>query len=110
MPGRLPPLSFMLRRSFFAWATPIYLGSIAAGTAALVAVAVWYAAWHGWHAAGLGFVARLLQVLPRARPEAVPVRLRLAVLRDDLVPLEHEIITDLRPGPSPSFARASPPT
>jgi len=58
-----PDFREWLRRSFFAWATPIYLGSIAAGTAALVAVAVWYAAWHGWHAAGLGFVA-LLAVVP----------------------------------------------
>ena len=49
-----PDLSHRVRRLFFAWATPIYLGSVAAGTALLVAAAVGYAAWHGWRGARLG--------------------------------------------------------
>ncbi|HEV3457534.1 MAG TPA: glycosyl transferase, partial [Thermoanaerobaculia bacterium] len=37
---RLPPRQW-LRRAFFAWATPGYLGTIAAGTAAVLALPLW---------------------------------------------------------------------
>ena len=43
-----PTLSGRARRLFFAYATPGYLGTIAAGTAFLVLVAILYAAWYGW--------------------------------------------------------------
>ncbi len=58
-----PDVSHRVRRLFFAWATPIYLGSVAAGTSLLVAAAVGYAAWHGWRGGALAFVA-LLTVVP----------------------------------------------
>jgi len=85
-----------VRRSFFAWATPIYLGSIAAGTAALVAVAVGYAARHGWHGAALVFVALLavvpaselvIQLLQRLISYLIPPR-RLQRLELEHVPAE----------------------
>jgi cyclic beta-1,2-glucan synthetase len=85
-----------LRRSFFAWATPIYLGSIAAGTAALVAVAVAYANRHGWHGGALWFVALLtvvpaselvIQLLQRLISYLIPPR-RLQRLELEQVPAE----------------------
>jgi cyclic beta-1,2-glucan synthetase len=51
-----------VRRRFFAWATPIYLGSITAGTFGLVATAVAYAAYHGWRDGALVLVALLTAV------------------------------------------------
>ncbi|HWN86765.1 MAG TPA: DUF3131 domain-containing protein, partial [Vicinamibacterales bacterium] len=58
-----PDLAHRIRRLFFAWATPGYLGTIAAGTALLVALAVAYAQRQGWSGVGLGVVA-LLTVVP----------------------------------------------
>ena len=52
-----------LRRWFFRYATPGYLGTIGAGTALLVAAAVRYASTHGWSGVSLLTVA-LLTVVP----------------------------------------------
>ena len=57
-----PDLRLRISRLFFKWATPGYLGTITAGTALLVAVAVLYAWVHGWRGAGLAFVALLTAV------------------------------------------------
>jgi cyclic beta-1,2-glucan synthetase len=57
-----PDAWYRLRRWCFAWATPIYLGLIAAGTVALVAIAVAYAADHAWHGASLVLVTVLTLV------------------------------------------------
>ena len=59
-----PELKHQVRRLFFRWATVGYLGTIAAGTAALVALSVAYAAWHGWSAPGLALVVVLLGLVP----------------------------------------------
>src|SRR4029453_4373125 len=60
-----PDLNQRLRRLFFACATPGYLGSIVAGTALLVGLAVLYAWWHGWSGASLIFVALVAAVPAR---------------------------------------------
>ncbi len=52
-----------VRRAFFRYATPGYLGTIGVGTALLVAAAVDYASRHGAHGAWLAVVA-LLTLLP----------------------------------------------
>ena len=57
-----PTLRQRVRRSFFAAATPGYLGTIAAGTGVLVALAVAYAWIHGWRGPSLAFVALLTAV------------------------------------------------
>ncbi|PYQ99229.1 MAG: hypothetical protein DMF97_11410 [Acidobacteria bacterium] len=89
-----PTLKGRVRRLFFASATPGYLGSIAAGTALLVLLAVVYASWHGWHGAALFFVALLtvvpaseltIQVMQRMISYLIPPR-RLARLEYDAVP------------------------
>jgi cyclic beta-1,2-glucan synthetase len=59
-----PELKHKVRRLFFRWATVGYLGTIAAGTAALVALSVAYAAWHGWTTPGLALVVVLLGLVP----------------------------------------------
>jgi cyclic beta-1,2-glucan synthetase len=78
-----PDLRLRITRLFFACATPGYLGTIAAGTAALVATAVGYAWWYGWSNAGLVFVALLaavpaseltIQVLQRLISYLIPPR------------------------------------
>ena len=83
-----------MRRLFFACATPGYLGTIAAGTALLVAMAVIYAWWHGWRGASLVFVALLaivpaselaIQLLQRMISYLIPPR-RLPRLELDAVP------------------------
>jgi cyclic beta-1,2-glucan synthetase len=58
-----PNLKNRARRAVFAWATVGYLGTIATGTALLVALAVAYATWHGWRGASLAAVA-LLTAIP----------------------------------------------
>src|SRR5436190_3456291 len=58
-----PDLRQRLRRLFFAWATLIYLGSVAGGTAIAVAAAASYAHGFGWRGAALAFVV-LLAVVP----------------------------------------------
>jgi len=70
-----PDLTQRVRRMFFAFATPGYLGAIAAGTALLVAVAVFYAWTHGWRGAALVFVS-LLTLVP-ASELAIQVLQRL---------------------------------
>jgi cyclic beta-1,2-glucan glucanotransferase len=51
-----------IRRLFFRCATPGYLGTIAAGTAALVVTALAYARAHGWNGWSLFFLTLLLLV------------------------------------------------
>jgi cyclic beta-1,2-glucan synthetase len=58
-----PDLRQNIRRVFFACATPVYLGALAAGTALLVGSGVAYAAWHGWRGAALVAVA-LVTIVP----------------------------------------------
>ncbi len=58
-----PGPRLQIRRLFFAFATPGYLGTIAAGTLALVAVALAFAVQHGWTGPMLLLVA-LLTVVP----------------------------------------------
>jgi cyclic beta-1,2-glucan synthetase len=89
-----PDVRRRITRIFFACATPGYLGTIAAGTAALVAVAVFYAWLYGWHGAALAFVALLtavpaseltIQVLQRFISYLIPPR-RLPRLELTAVP------------------------
>src|SRR6478609_3730880 len=61
--GWVPGAAVRLRRAFFRQATPGYLGSIAIGSAALVAIAVRYAEAHGWRWPMLLVVA-LLALVP----------------------------------------------
>jgi cyclic beta-1,2-glucan synthetase len=90
-----PNLTQRVRRLFFAWATPGYLGSIAAGTGLLVGMAVAYAWVQGWRGAALVLVALLtmvpaselaIQVLQRLISYLIPPR-RLPRLELDTVPL-----------------------
>jgi cyclic beta-1,2-glucan synthetase len=83
-----------IRRLFFACATPGYLGTIALGTALLVAAAVTYAWLHGWRGASLVFVVLLttvpaseltIQVLQRVISYLIPPR-RVPRLELDAVP------------------------
>ena len=83
-----------IRRRFFAWATPIYLGSVAAGTLGLVAAAVAYAAAYGWRDGALVLVALLtvvpaselvIQLLQRGISYLIPPR-RLPRIELDEVP------------------------
>jgi cyclic beta-1,2-glucan synthetase len=89
-----PDLTQRVRRLFFACATPGYLGTIAAGTALLVAIAAGYAWWYGWRSASLVFVALLatvpaselaIQLLQRMVSYLIPPR-RLPRLELDEVP------------------------
>jgi cyclic beta-1,2-glucan synthetase len=57
-----PDIRRRVSRLFFACATPGYLGSIAAGTAVLVAIAVAYAWLNGWRGAALAVVALVVAV------------------------------------------------
>ena len=91
-----PNLTQRVRRLFFAWATPGYLSSIAAGTALLVAIAVAYAQWHGWRGSSLIVVALLtivpaselaIQVLQRVISYLIPPR-RLPRIELDAVPAD----------------------
>ena len=61
--GWEPRAAVRLRRAFFRHATVGYLGTIAAGTLALVAAAIAYAYAHGWRGAMLAAVA-LLTIVP----------------------------------------------
>ncbi|HEY2435070.1 MAG TPA: glucoamylase family protein [Vicinamibacterales bacterium] len=61
--GWRPRIGARLRREFFRLATPGYLGTIAAGTAALVALMVAYAHAHGWRWPWLLIVV-LLSIVP----------------------------------------------
>ena len=89
-----PGIRQRLRRLFFAYATLGYLGSLAAGTALLVSVAVAFAWLHGWRGAALALVALLtvipaselsIQVLQRMISFFIPPR-RLPRLELDEVP------------------------
>jgi cellobiose phosphorylase len=60
--GWEPGIGVRLRRAFFRYATAGYLGSIAVGTLALVAIAVRYAQAHGWHWPMLLLVVLLMLV------------------------------------------------
>ena len=115
-----PDLKQQLRRLFFVCATPGYLGSIAIGTCLLVAMAVSYAAWHGWRDASLVLVALLATVpaseltiqvlqllisylipprrLPRLELQAVPPAARTIVIVPtmlDSVERVHELLAHL---------------
>ena len=81
--GWEPGFNLRLRRWFFAYATPIYLGTIAAGTGLLVLAAVLYAYQHGWQGAMLAAVALLtlvpaseltIQILQRIINNLIPPR------------------------------------
>src|SRR4051812_18249495 len=61
--GWKPGLGVRLRREFFRRATVGYLGTIAVGTAALVAIALMYARAHGWRWPMLAVVV-LLTIVP----------------------------------------------
>jgi len=89
-----PSIGQRLRRVFFRYATPGYLGSIAAGTALLVGPAVFYAWSHGWRGASLALVGLLtvipaseltIQVLQRIISYLIPPR-RLPRLELNMVP------------------------
>ena len=89
-----PDFTQRVRRLFFACATPGYLGTIAAGTGLLVAIAVLYAWWHGWRGSSLVFVGLLaavpaselaIQLLQRMISYLIPPR-RLPRLELDVVP------------------------
>jgi cellobiose phosphorylase len=78
-----PDLRHRVRRLFFAWATPGYLGTIAAGTVLLASLAAAVAWWHGWRGASLVFVALLaavpaselvIQLLQRVISALIPPR------------------------------------
>jgi cyclic beta-1,2-glucan synthetase len=78
-----PRLTHRVRRLVFACATPGYLGAVAVGTALLVALAVAYAASHGWRGASLIVVGLLtaipaselvIQLLQRAISYVIPPR------------------------------------
>ncbi|OFW02633.1 MAG: hypothetical protein A3I61_10990 [Acidobacteria bacterium RIFCSPLOWO2_02_FULL_68_18] len=89
-----PNLQQRVRRVFFAWATPGYLGTIALGTALLVGIAVVYAWLHSWRGAALVAVALLaaipaseivIQLLQRMISYLIPPR-RLPRIEFDAVP------------------------
>jgi cellobiose phosphorylase len=78
-----PDLRQRVRRLFFAWATPGYLGTIAAGIVLLAALAIAVAWWHGWRGASLVLVAMLavvpasefvIQILQRMISALIPPR------------------------------------
>jgi cyclic beta-1,2-glucan synthetase len=78
-----PKIKLRISRFFFRCATPGYLGTIAAGTAVLVSLAVGYAWLYGWRGPGLVFVAMLatvpgseltIQVLQRLISYLIPPR------------------------------------
>ena len=90
----VPNLRQRVRRLFFRYATPGYLGTIAAGTAVLIAAATVYAYWHGWRGARLFLVPLLglvpaseltIQILQRVIANLIPPR-RLPRLEVDRVP------------------------
>ena len=89
-----PSVPQRVRRLFFAFATPGYLGSIALGTALLVGTALDYAWRHGWRGASLFAIALLtavpaseltIQVLQRMISYLIPPR-RLPRIELDAVP------------------------
>jgi len=89
-----PTFTQRLRRLFFAWATAVYLGSIAVSTALLVGTALSYAWAHGWRGAALVSLALLtivpaselaIQILQRLISYLIPPR-RLPRLELDTVP------------------------
>ncbi len=89
-----PMLLGRAQRFLFAWATTGYLGSIAVGTALIVATAVLYAWLHGWRGTPLAFVVILtavpaselvIQLLQRMISSLIPPR-RLPRLELDEVP------------------------
>jgi cyclic beta-1,2-glucan synthetase len=61
--GWTPRIAARVRRLFFRWATPGYLGTIALGTAVLIAGAVGYAILNGWRGSALAWVV-LLTLVP----------------------------------------------
>ena len=90
----VPNLRQRVRRLFFHFATPGYLGTIAVGTAVLVGAAMAYAYVFGWRGASLAFVALLtvvpaseltIQVLQRVISFLIPPR-RLPRLDFDRIP------------------------
>ncbi len=85
-----------IRRLFFQYATPGYLGTIALGTGVLTAAAVTYAHVHGWRGAALWVVVLLtlvpaseltIQILQRIISYLIPPR-RLPRLELERVPAE----------------------
>ena len=89
-----PGVGQRLRRLFFAYAAPAYLGSIAAGIAVLVGPTLAYAWLHGWRGASLAIVVLLtlipaseltIQILQRVISYLIPPR-RLPRIELDTVP------------------------
>jgi cellobiose phosphorylase len=79
----VPNVRQRIRRLFFHYATPGYLGTVATGTALLVAAAIAYAYVYGWRGASLVFVGLLtavpaseltIQVLQRIISYLIPPR------------------------------------
>jgi cyclic beta-1,2-glucan synthetase len=92
--ARDPGLRLRVRREFFRHATPGYLGSIAVGTAVLVATAILYAYTRGWRGPSLALVALLalvpaseltIQLVQRIISNLIPPR-RLPRIDLDRVP------------------------
>ncbi|HEX2458229.1 MAG TPA: glucoamylase family protein [Vicinamibacterales bacterium] len=90
----VPNVRQRVRRLLFEYATPGYLGTIAAGTAVLLATAIAYGAWHGWRGTLLIVIAALgvvpaseltIQILQRVISRLIPPR-RLPRLELDGVP------------------------
>ena len=90
----VPKTGKRLRRLFFRWAAPAYVGAITLGTAALLAAAVAYASREGGHGLWLVVIALLLtvpasefttQVLQRLLSFLIPPR-RLARFEYDAIP------------------------
>ena len=83
-----------VRRLFFRWATPVYLGTIALGVAILVGGAVGYAILHGWRGWALALLVLLtlvpaselvIQIVQRVISRLIPPR-RLPRFELDGVP------------------------
>ena len=92
--GWSPGVRQQIRRLFFRRATPGYLGTIALGTAILVAGAIAYARFHGWHGQMLVWIGLLtvvpaseltIQILQRMISNLIPPR-RLPRLELDHIP------------------------
>ena len=90
----VPGIRQRVQRLFFRWATPGYLGTIAGGTAVIVAAALAYAFLHGWRGWPLAALALLTlipasefatQIVQRFISYLVPPR-RLPRLEFDRVP------------------------
>ncbi|HEY7475024.1 MAG TPA: hypothetical protein VH679_08430, partial [Vicinamibacterales bacterium] len=90
----VPKSGQRVRRLFFRWAAPIYVGAIVAGSGVLLAAAAWYAAQHGGSGAWLLAIVLLaaipaseltIQIIQRLLSRLVEPR-RLPRIDYDLIP------------------------